>query len=147
MTLTWFCSFARGAPTSNLWEKQLGLFNDNGTDFVLTYTCTQANARTHTRKETKTGRFGSQVISCGLQLLVEGNRKSKQAPRISPFPKNMFGVQIESCSLEVPWTPQTQQMPTLGHVLADPQEAGWNYGACAIWRRGTNVKPPCRKRD
>lgn len=74
--------------------------------------------------------FCSQVLSGRIQLLMECNRKSKQAPGFSAFPQNMTGVQIESCGLEVPGTPQTQQVPTLGHVVANP-----SYGACAIWRR------------
>lgn len=53
---------------------------------------------------------------------MECNRKSKQAPGFSAFPQNMTGVQIESCGLEVPGTPQTQQVPTLGHVVANPAD-------------------------
>lgn len=34
----------------------------------------------------------------------------------------MIGVQIESCGLEVPGTPQTQQVPALGHVVANPTD-------------------------
>lgn len=59
--------------------------------------------------------FYSQVLSGRFQLLVEGNRKSKQASWIFPSLKHILGVQIKSCSLQVVDSPQIHHGPELCH--------------------------------